>query len=116
MFGLFKKDTANQDPNFDYDNVTTYYEGGVISADYVAETLNRSDINRQGYPFHNLFPHGRGKIVYTLDGEIIEQYEGEFEVGQYHGRGILVDRHGEIYEGTFHENLYLGSKTQPGLK
>lgn len=105
MFGLFKKNTGHGEPDFDYDKVTTYYEGGVISADYVAETLSRSDINKQAHPFHNLLPHGHGKIVYSLHGEILEQYTGEFEVGQYHGKGVLIDRYGEIYEGIFVKNL-----------
>ena len=106
MFGLFKKNTGHGEPDFDYDKVTTHYEGGVISADYVAETLSRSDINKQAHPFHNLLPHGHGKIVYSLHEEIIEQYEGEFDVGQYHGKGVLIDRYGEIYEGRFNANLF----------
>ena len=39
--------------------------------------------------------------------DIIEQYEGEFENGQYHGKGTLVDRHGEVLEGTFKENKFV---------
>ena len=112
MFGMFKKSTASDDDGFDYDNVVTHYEGGVISADYVADTLIRPDINKQDYPYHTLHPHGHGKIIYSLDGEVIEQYEGEFEAGQYHGKGILVDRHGEIYEGQFKENLFIASTSQ----
>ena len=73
MFGIFKKSDQSDDDEFDYDNVLTHYEGGVISADYVAETLFRSDINKLGYEYHNLLPHGHGKIVYSLDDAVIEQ-------------------------------------------
>ena len=38
----------------------------------------------------------------------IEQYEGEFKVGQYHGTGTLIDRHGEVYESEFKDNLFVG--------
>ena len=57
-----------------------------------------------------MVPHGSGKITYR-DNErnIIEEYEGEFEAGQYHGKGCLVDRHGEFLEGQFSENLFVGS-------
>lgn len=40
----------------------------------------------------------------------MEEYEGEFEAGQYHGSGTLVDRHGEIMEGKFSENQFVSSK------
>ena len=59
--------------------------------------------NPSEYPFHNLFPHGTGKLVYTIDGGVAEQYEGQFKIGQYHGCGILIDRHGEVFEGKFIE-------------
>ena len=63
MFGLFKKKSHTADDGYDSEDVTTHYEGGVMSADYVAETLDRSDINEQSYPYHMLAPHGQGKIV-----------------------------------------------------
>ena len=107
MFSIFKKKTDENIPeNYDPEKLTVHYEGGVISADYEAETLFRSQFNDQGYPFHNLLPHGYGTIVYKYDGDIIEQYEGQFNIGQYHGKGTLVDRHGEIHEGIFKENLF----------
>ena len=108
MFGMFKKRAASEDDGFDPDKVTVHYEGGVMSPEYAAETLNRSDINEQNYPHHMLFPHGKGRLVYGSDGAVIEHYEGEFKVGQYHGKGTLIDRHGEVYEGEFKENLYKG--------
>ena len=39
---------------------------------------------------------------------VVEQYEGQFEVGQYQGKGTLIDRHGEVYEGEFKANLFVG--------
>ena len=47
MFGWLKKSSDDADVIDVSENVTTHYEGGVISADYVAETLDRSDINEQ---------------------------------------------------------------------
>ena len=41
MFGLFKKGSDAEDDVAESENVTTHYEGGVMSADYVAETLDR---------------------------------------------------------------------------
>ena len=38
----------------------------------------------------------------------IEQYEGKFEVGQYQGKGTLIDRLGEVYEVEFKDNLFVG--------
>ena len=88
MFNIFKKgseDTATEETDrFDPDKVTVHYEGGVMSTEYEAETLIRDNFNTQSYPWHSLFPHGRGKLVYKdADGEVLEEYEGEFEAGQY---------------------------------
>ena len=47
------------------------------------------------------------KITYKYDDEVVESYEGEFEVGQYSGRGRL-EKNGKVYEGFFSENRYLG--------
>ena len=45
MFGWLKKDTSAEADGYDPEQVTTYYEGGVMSPDYVAETLDRPDVN-----------------------------------------------------------------------
>ena len=108
MFGMFKKGSNAENDVAESEDVTTHYEGGVMSADYVAETLDRSDINEQSYPYHMLVPHGQGKIIYKSGDTVVEQYEGQFEVGQYHGKGTLIDGHGEVHEGEFKENLFIG--------
>ena len=121
MFGLFKKksDKENEEEEgetYDPDNVTVYYEGTLISPEYATETLVypdngekiRDNFNTQGYSFHNLFPHGKGKIVYKDGDTVLEEYEGEFESGQYHGKGTLVDLNGEILEGNFENNKFVG--------
>ena len=115
MLGFFKskdkeKKEVSEDENlYDPDNITVYYEGTLLSPEYATETLvfqnndtkKREDFNTQPYPYHNLFPHGKGKMTYKDGEDIVEQYEGEFQYGQYHGQGKLVDRHGEVLEGTF---------------
>ena len=124
MFGLFnKKDNIlpyidDEGNMYDADDVTVHYEGTLISPEYAAETLVfqnngktlREDFNTQPYPYHMLLPHGKGKMTYKDDGDIVEQYEGEFKHGQYHGQGTLVDRHGEVLEGKFKENKFIESK------
>lgn len=108
MFGIFKKSSKIESDGYNPDKVIVHYEGEVLSPDYAAETLNRDDINDQSYPHHALFPHGKGKLVYKLDGAVMEKYEGEFEAGQYQGTNRLIDRHGEVHEGEFKGNLFVG--------
>ena len=104
MFGLFgkKKKWLSKIKNEDYidmDIVKVWYEGEVLCGDY---DLN----NPNEYPFHNLFPDGKGKIVYKIGEQLAEQYEGQFKAGQYHGYGILIDKNGEVFEGKFIEGFY----------
>ena len=127
MFNIFGKkkveetqeaditDSGYLPKEYDDTKVRVYYEGEVLSPEYVARSLVlnegediRQNFNDQGYPYHNLFPHGKGKIFYKHNEEIIEEYEGDFEAGQYHGKGKLVDINGEIFEGTFVENKFKG--------
>ena len=126
MFSFFKKKgTGINLPNiddegniYDPDDITVYYEGTLISPEYAAETLVfqnngkklRDDFNSQPYPYHMLYPHGKGKMSYKDGDDIIEQYEGEFQHGQYHGSGTLIDRHGEVLEGIFKENKFIKTK------
>jgi|OM-RGC.v1.027182352 hypothetical protein len=104
---------------YDPDRVTVHYEGEVLSPEYAVNTLVfqeggykvRENFNDQPYEWHALFPHGRGKLIYRDQDDpdtIYEQYEGDFAAGQYHGEGTLVDRHGEVLEGTFEKNKYVG--------
>ena len=97
MFGFGK--AKEQKPQLE---TACYYEGEVICGDYDVNDPN-------SYPFHNLYPHGKGKITYTNveTGEIVENYEGEFEGGAYNGSGKLI-HFGEIFEGQFAENKFLG--------
>ena len=130
MFNLFKKkdnnDEADNEGGLDYDpsTVKVLYEGEVMSSEYADRTLVlvnnslREDFNNQDYPYHMLLPHGKGKIKYVdpklaeenEDEGLLEEYEGEFDSGQYHGKGKLVFRTGEILEGEFKENKFLGKK------
>ena len=108
MFGLFKKGSEADNDGLDYDSVTVHYDGEVLSPDYIADTLSKPESAEQSYPYHMLVPHGLGKLTYKLHDAVIEQYEGTFEAGQYHGTGTLIDRHGEVHEGEFKENLFVG--------
>ena len=40
-------------------------------------------------------------------GEVVEEYEGDFDGGAYHGQGKLI-RFGEVFEGRFVENKFTG--------
>ena len=106
MFGLFKKGPEADNAGLDYDSVTVHYDGEVLSPDYIADTLSKPESAEQSYPYHMLVPHGLGKLTYKLDDTIIEQYEGTFEAGQYHGTGVLIDRYGEVHAGEFSENKF----------
>jgi hypothetical protein len=100
MFGWLKKDPEKKRPAEEFERIVTqHYEGSVVSSDY-----NVNDPAE--YPFHNLFPHGVGKIVYSYGGAVVESYEGEFEGGQYSGQGKLF-KNGEVFEGFFEENEFI---------
>ena len=80
----------------------------------------RDEFNDQDYSFHYILPHGKGKIKYTTtqlaeineDEGLLEEYEGEFDGGQYHGQGKLIFRTGEVLEGEFKENKFVGKKEE----
>jgi len=59
--------------------------------------------------FHSLFPHGSGtiKYIYNHHGEVVEQYEGEFDGGQYSGQGKMI-KNGETFVGKFKNNKFIG--------
>jgi hypothetical protein len=98
MFSAIKKMLSREydgsKDRFDRSKVRTFYEGEVICGDY---NLNDPSI----YPYHNLFPDGHGKLVYSIDGKVVEQYEGFFDAGQYHGPGTRIDADGEVFSGLF---------------
>lgn len=91
-----------------------YIEGGFFQEDKL-----RENFNDQKRSLHTLLPHGEGKITYfddTIDGEIIyEEYEGGFSYGEYSGKGKAIFRTGEILEGYFEENKFIG-KTERDLE
>jgi hypothetical protein len=101
MFGFGKPKVYDED--FDYDAVVTRYEGEVGVGDY---ELNRPKVNTSDN-YHLMVPDGKGKVTYLYHGEIIEEYEGEFNSGQYHGQGRLYWR-GEVYEGRFEDGEFVG--------
>ena len=109
MLGFFKTNENKENDNYDPDRVTLEYKGDVMSCgDYEAYTLNRDDPSlNQEYPHHRFTPDGFGKITYKDETKIIEQYEGEFKVGQYEGKGKLFFK-GQIFEGTFKANKFIG--------
>ena len=130
MFNLFKKKSEGKEPDendgLDYDasTVKVSFNGEVISSEYAERSLVivhnklREEFNDQDYLFHMLLPHGKGKIKYTdprlaeenQDEGLLEEYEGEFDGGQYHGQGKLIFRTGEILEGEFKENKFVEKK------
>jgi len=101
MFKLLKKLQGAQSPAEDYEKIVLHeYQGQVISSEY---NVNDPD----EYPYHALFPHGVGKIKYIYDGEVVEEYEGEFDGGQYSGKGKLT-KNGKVFEGEFSNNKFVG--------
>ena len=105
MFGFGKKNEYDED--FDSEAVESRYEGEMVSADYTAKSLNRKEMNKPENPFHLMIPNGKGRITYLYDDEVIEEYEGEFDYGQYQGQGKLVWRN-EVFEGLFEEGAFVG--------
>lgn len=84
----------------DYEGIVLHeYSGQVISSEY---NVNDPD----DYPYHALYPHGHGMIKYIYNGEVVEQYEGEFDGGQYSGHGKLI-KDGKIFEGQFRNNKFV---------
>ena len=108
MFGWFKKDPAKERPPEEYEGlVVHHYEGQILSPEY-----NVND--PEAYPYHAMYPHGYGKIDYIFSGEVIESYEGKFDTGQYSGNGKLT-KYGEVYEGLFLENEYIGPASEDDI-
>ena len=104
MFGLFLKNSEQTD-KYDPDEITTEYPGEVLCADFTTYVSNRKVVEVTEPQVLN--PHGHGKITFKHKGEVIEEYEGKFEVEFYHyiekltfpKRKITDDI--EVYEGYF---------------
>ena len=85
----------------EYEKIVLHeYSGQVISSEYNVD-------DPDSYPFHALFPHGSGTIKYIYNGEVVEQYEGEFDGGQYSGQGKMI-KNGETFVGEFKKNKFIG--------
>ena len=57
-------------------------------------------------------PHGKGKMVYHRGGRVGGRYyDGDWHVGHWHGKGVLRDAGGDIYEGAFVNDLREGIGT-----
>ena len=87
MFGLFSRNSEQTD-KYDPDEITNEYSGEVLCADFVAYESNREKVDVTEPQV--LHPHGRGKIIFKHKCDVIEEYQGEFEVGFYHGMGKLI--------------------------
>ena len=92
MFNFFKKNKKKEAVNkqklednylpkgYDDEKVRVFYEGEVLSPEYTASTLVfneggdiRQNFNDQGYPYHNLFPDGKRRILYKFENETLEE-------------------------------------------
>ena len=62
MFGFEKKNVHDED--FDSEAVVSRYEGGMVSADYTAESFNRKEMNKPENRFHLMVPNGKGHLTY----------------------------------------------------
>ena len=102
MFGWFKsKNLTTEDPDARFHEVGAYYEGEVDPADYWDP--DRPEDYKGGY----IIPDGTGKLIFTVNGEVRETYEGELSYGAYNGQGKLT-RNGKVFEGEFEEGKFLG--------
>ena len=65
--------------------------------------------NPEEYPYHAPYPHGNEKITCTYGDEVVESCQGDFDGGQYSGKGRLV-RKGKVFEDTFSENFFVSEQ------
>ena len=103
MFGLFNK-KKNIKAQYEH-GITGYYEGEImLQTDYEDTNWDREDPSlKKDYNWHVMLPDGFGKITYKDGDKIIEEYEGEFDCGQYEGEGRLTLK-GKVYKGMFEDN------------
>lgn len=55
-----------------------------------------------------VIPHGTGEV--TLSGNVKGTYKGEVKHGQLSGKGTFTDNHGNIFDGTYKDNLLIKGK------
>lgn len=82
------------------EGVKVIYQGAVLSPEYASSDLMRANSYDKVHSHHLLVPHGYGKITYLLEDEILEEYEGEFDTGEYHGHGKILFK-GRQHAGKF---------------
>lgn len=76
MFGFFTK----KDEEIEEVASNGYYEGEIISGDYAAGDSE----------YFDMWAHGRGKMTLTLEDGTVQVYEGDWDVGRFHGQGTLT--------------------------
>lgn len=94
--------------NSDGDDVTKYSK---ISGDF---TLERAEM-RDAYNARGLYtgeisrkeqmPHGKGRMDYHLQGR---SYEGDWNMGHWHGYGVIRNAYGDYYKGQVVNDLREG--------
>ena len=104
MLGFFKKKKNEIKDQYTH-TITGYYEGEfILQIEYEETNWDREDPSlKKDYNWHVMLPDGFGKITYKDGDKIIEEYEGEFNCGQYEGEGRLTLK-GKIYKGMFENN------------
>ena len=104
MFGFLNKKKNEIKDQYTH-TITGYYEGEfILQIEYEETNWDREDPSlKKDYNWHVMLPDGFGKITYKDGDKIIEEYEGEFNCGQYEGEGRLTLK-GKIYKGMFENN------------
>jgi len=82
----------------------TYKGTFAIQDDY---DFNNSDHALWAEYNHMILPNGHGSLEILAGGNPFESYEGHFEMGHYHGKGILT-RGTETFEGRFEHGAFKG--------
>ena len=56
---------------------------------------------------HRIIPNGHGSLEIFADGNLFESYKGDFDLGCYHGKGVLT-RGTETFTGRFENGAFKG--------
>ena len=107
MFGFLNKKKNEIKDQYTH-TITGHYEGEfMLQIEYEETNWDREDPSlKKDYNWHVMLPDGFGKITYKDGDKIIEEYEGEFHVGQYNGQGKLVFKN-KVYKGLFLVNQFV---------